>query len=88
VAIVGTYRTDDLHRRHPLRPVLAELQRLPTVTAVQLGPLEPAALAEHLTALAGARRPSPGEAGSGAVGLESPAGPGRPLPYPRSMPSS
>ena len=72
VAIVGTYRTDDLHRRHPLRPVLAELQRLPTVTAVQLGPLEPAALAEHLTALAGARRPSPGEAGSGAVGPESP----------------
>ena len=57
VAIVGTYRTDDLHRRHPLRPVLAELQRLPTVTAIQLGPLEPAALAEHLTALAEANRP-------------------------------
>ena len=36
--IVGTYRTDDLHRRHPLRPLLAELQRLPTVTALPLGP--------------------------------------------------
>ena len=25
--VVGTFRTDDLHRRHPLRPVLAELDR-------------------------------------------------------------
>jgi DNA-binding CsgD family transcriptional regulator len=65
VAIVGTYRTDDLHRRHPLRPLLAELQRLPTVTAMPLGPLDPAALAEHLTALAGAQRPRPGSAGPG-----------------------
>jgi DNA-binding CsgD family transcriptional regulator len=77
VAIIGTYRTDDLHRRHPLRPVLAELQRLPTVTAIQLGPLEPAALAEHLTALAAARRPSAGFGGPGAVGPESPGRAGR-----------
>jgi predicted ATPase len=56
VALIGTYRTDDLHRRHPLRPVTAELQRLPSVTAIRLGPLTPAALAEHLTALAGLRR--------------------------------
>ena len=27
VLVVGTFRTDDLHRRHPLRPVLAELDR-------------------------------------------------------------
>jgi len=52
VALVGTYRTDDLHRRHPLRPVVAELQRLPTVTLMPLGPLESSALAEHLAALA------------------------------------
>jgi DNA-binding CsgD family transcriptional regulator len=52
VALIGTYRADDLHRRHPLRPVIAELQRLPSVTPVQLGPLDPAALAEHLAALA------------------------------------
>ena len=32
LAIVVTYRTDDLHRRHPLRPVVAELLRLPSVT--------------------------------------------------------
>ena len=75
VAIAGTYRTDDLHRRHPLRPVLAELQRLPTVTALSLGPLPPAALAEHLTALADAQRPGrgavgPGRAGTGTAGPE------------------
>ncbi len=50
VALIGTYRTDDLHRRHPLRPVVAELLRLPSVTAVNLAPLYPSALAEHLTA--------------------------------------
>src|ERR1700742_617790 len=55
VALVGTYRTDDLHRRHPLRPVAAELQRLPRVPSLRLGPLGPAALAEHLTALASLR---------------------------------
>ena len=50
VALIGTYRTDDLHRRHPLRPVVAELLRLPSVSAVDLAPLIPSALAEHLTA--------------------------------------
>jgi DNA-binding CsgD family transcriptional regulator len=53
LAIVVTYRTDDLHRRHPLRPVIAELTRLPSVTTVALGPLSPSAMAEHLTSLAG-----------------------------------
>jgi DNA-binding CsgD family transcriptional regulator len=52
-AIIGTYRTDDLHRRHPLRPVIAELLRLPTVTAVELGPLGRSELAGHLSELAG-----------------------------------
>jgi DNA-binding CsgD family transcriptional regulator len=52
VAIIGTYRTDDLHRRHPLRPVVAELQRMASVTSVALGPLEPSAMAEHLTGVA------------------------------------
>ncbi len=50
VALIGTYRTDDLHRRHPFRPVVAELLRLPSVVAVDLAPLDPSALAEHLTA--------------------------------------
>jgi DNA-binding CsgD family transcriptional regulator len=55
VALIGSYRTDDLHRRHPLRPVVAELLRLPSVIAVDLAPLDPSALAEHLTASAPGR---------------------------------
>ena len=39
VAILATYRSDDLHRRHPLRTALSEWVRLPTVSRLQLGPL-------------------------------------------------
>jgi len=53
LAIVVTYRTDDMYRRHPLRPVVAELTRLPSVTTVALGPLNASAMAEHLTSLSG-----------------------------------
>ncbi|GAA1308743.1 LuxR family transcriptional regulator [Planotetraspora silvatica] len=51
VCLVGTYRSDDLHRRHPLRPVLVQLQRLPLVTSVELRPLGNDAMAEYLVAL-------------------------------------
>ncbi|MEU9835666.1 AAA family ATPase [Streptosporangium sp. NPDC048047] len=54
VCLVGTYRTDDLRRRHPLRRVLAELKRLPTVTAVELNPLGPDEMAGHLSEFGGA----------------------------------
>ncbi|MER5418766.1 helix-turn-helix transcriptional regulator [Streptosporangium roseum] len=53
VCLVGTYRTDDLHRRHPLRRVLAELKRLPSVTAVELSPLDRGEMADYLAALGG-----------------------------------
>jgi DNA-binding CsgD family transcriptional regulator len=52
IAMALSYRTDDMHRSHPLRPVVGELLRLPSVTAVDVGPLEPAAMAVHLTHLA------------------------------------
>jgi DNA-binding NarL/FixJ family response regulator/tetratricopeptide (TPR) repeat protein len=55
VAVIGSYRSDDLHRRHPLRPVVAELLRLPGVVSVELAPLQAAAMAEHLTAAAPGR---------------------------------
>src|ERR1022692_4057135 len=55
VAVIATYRTDDLHRSHPLRGVVGELLRLPSVTAIGLGPLPDPAMAEYLTALAGRR---------------------------------
>jgi DNA-binding CsgD family transcriptional regulator len=57
VAIIGTYRTDDLHRRHPLRSVIAELVRLPMVALVELGPLSGAALAEILSNVPNAQLP-------------------------------
>jgi tetratricopeptide (TPR) repeat protein len=57
VAIIGTYRTDDLHRRHPLRDVIAELLRLPMVALVELGPLSATALAEILSGVPNASLP-------------------------------
>ena len=36
LALVLSFRSDDLHRRHPLRRALAEWFRLPAVTTVQL----------------------------------------------------
>jgi DNA-binding CsgD family transcriptional regulator len=57
VAIIGTYRADDLHRRHPLRGVIAELLRLPMVALVELGPLSAAALSEILSATQSAPLP-------------------------------
>ncbi len=39
VAIVASYRADDLHRRHPLRRQVAEWSRLGGVERLQLGPL-------------------------------------------------
>ncbi|TVZ85987.1 helix-turn-helix transcriptional regulator [Streptomyces sp. BK340] len=34
--VLATYRADDIHRRHPLRPLLAELDRLRTVRRIEL----------------------------------------------------
>lgn len=42
VMIVGTYRSDDLHRRHPLRPLLAELFRQPALERMDLTPFNAA----------------------------------------------
>ncbi|GAA1192490.1 LuxR family transcriptional regulator [Streptomyces hebeiensis] len=36
LVVVGTYRADDIHRRHPLRPLLAELDRLRSVRRIEL----------------------------------------------------
>jgi len=55
--IVGTYRTDDLHRRHPLRPLLAELLRHPKVDHLQLPPFTRDELAEFAVAVTGAPLP-------------------------------
>ncbi len=51
VTIIGTYRSDAISRTHPLRPLLAELDRRPRVGRLPLAPFD---LAE-LTAFADAR---------------------------------
>ncbi len=44
VSLVVSYRTDDLHRRHPLRAAVAEWSRLPGVRRLELGPLDDGAV--------------------------------------------
>ena len=53
VLLVATYRSDEMRRSHPLRPVLAELGRLPHVERVELEPLDVQEIAELLTAIHG-----------------------------------
>ncbi|MFF9278478.1 helix-turn-helix transcriptional regulator [Streptomyces griseosporeus] len=36
LVVLATYRSDDIHRRHPMRPLLAELDRLRTVRRLDL----------------------------------------------------
>ena len=52
VAVVASYRADDLHRRHPLRPLLAELVRLPGVERIELAPLPDAEVGALVRGLA------------------------------------
>ncbi|MCW3038757.1 MAG: transcriptional regulator, LuxR family, partial [Solirubrobacterales bacterium] len=54
VLVVGSYRPDELHRRHPLRPLLAELERDARTRRITLGPLSREELAEQLEDLVGA----------------------------------
>jgi DNA-binding CsgD family transcriptional regulator/tetratricopeptide (TPR) repeat protein len=37
--LAPTYRADEMHRRHPVRPLLAELERHPRVSALSVGRL-------------------------------------------------
>ena len=50
--IVASYRSDDLHRRHPLRRLLAELVRLPAVERIDLTPFNTADARAFVGALA------------------------------------
>ncbi len=58
LAIIGTYRTDELHRRHPLRPWLAEMERLPRVVRTEVGRFGRAELVALITAILGHRPPT------------------------------
>ncbi len=53
VLIIGTYRPDEVGRRHPLRGFLGEASRLPTVTRLELQPLTRAHSTELISGLLG-----------------------------------
>jgi len=46
--VVGTYRSDELHRRHPLRPLLAELGSDPYTRLLELPRFTPEEVADQL----------------------------------------
>src|SRR4051812_22120754 len=54
VLVVGSYRPDELHRRHPLRPLLAELERVPHARRIALTPLTHEELTDQLADIIGA----------------------------------
>jgi DNA-binding CsgD family transcriptional regulator/tetratricopeptide (TPR) repeat protein len=53
-----TYRADELHRRHPLRPFLAELDRGRRVERLELARFGPAEVAAQLAGIQGAPVPA------------------------------
>ncbi len=53
VVLLFTYRSDELHRRHPLIPFLAELERSSRVERLQLQPFDQRESAAQLRAIAG-----------------------------------
>jgi DNA-binding CsgD family transcriptional regulator/tetratricopeptide (TPR) repeat protein len=53
VLVLVTYRSDELHRRHPLRPWLAEMGRLPRIELVDLERFDRDELAAQLEAIIG-----------------------------------
>jgi DNA-binding CsgD family transcriptional regulator/tetratricopeptide (TPR) repeat protein len=55
IVVVLTYRSDELHRRHPLRPLLAELERAPSARRIELRRLDRDELACQLADIVGAK---------------------------------
>jgi len=53
VLLVATYRSDELHRRHPLRPLLTEIQRLESVEVIELPAFGAAEVADQVGGITG-----------------------------------
>ena len=49
--LVGTFRADELHRRHPLRPVIAEIERHAPCSRVEVAALDPDSTVQLVTAI-------------------------------------
>ncbi|MEZ0068530.1 DNA-binding CsgD family transcriptional regulator/tetratricopeptide (TPR) repeat protein [Streptacidiphilus sp. MAP12-20] len=58
LVLLATYRSDDLHRRHPVRPYLAELERLRTVQRLELPRLEQREVARQVAGILSPARPT------------------------------
>ncbi len=58
IAVILTYRTDELGPRHPVRRLLGELRRMPGVTSLELRRLSRAAVEGRLEELVSERLPS------------------------------
>ncbi len=53
VLLVGTYRSDEVHRQHPLRPLLSGWDRVRSVERIELARFARAEVAAQLTAILG-----------------------------------
>ncbi|MEC7056877.1 AAA family ATPase [Streptomyces violaceochromogenes] len=58
LVVLATYRSDDIHRRHPLRPLLAELDRLRTIRRVELARFNREEVGRQIAGIL-AREPAP-----------------------------
>ncbi|MEX1265031.1 MAG: AAA family ATPase, partial [Actinomycetota bacterium] len=62
LVLIAAYRSDELHRRHPLRPVAAELSRGFVREAIDLAPLDGDAVAEQIAELGALTNPDVAQA--------------------------
>ncbi|MGI5458172.1 helix-turn-helix transcriptional regulator [Streptomyces sp. CA-249302] len=60
LVVLATYRADDIHRRHPLRPLLAELDRLRTVRRIELSRFNREEVGRQIAGIL-ATEPDPGQ---------------------------
>lgn len=60
LVVLATYRADDIHRRHPLRPLLAELDRLRTVRRIELSRFNRAEVGRQIAGILAAE-PAPAQ---------------------------
>ncbi|MFE6286766.1 AAA family ATPase [Streptomyces sp. NPDC057877] len=60
LVVLASYRSDDIHRRHPLRPLLAELDRVRTVRRIELARFNRAEVARQIAGIL-ATEPDPAQ---------------------------
>ena len=58
VLVIAAYRSDELHRRHPLQPVLAQLTRGFVREQIDLGPMSAEAIGDQVDAIVGRDDPA------------------------------